>query len=78
MSWAQLLKRVFAIDITTCPHCGGPLTLIAAEKDNLLAAQLLLELDAKVNPKDNSGKTPFDYAESREMVVLLKEHGAVD
>ena len=29
MSWAQLLKRVFAIDITTCPQCGGPLTLLA-------------------------------------------------
>jgi len=23
LSWAQLLKRVFAIDITTCPQCGG-------------------------------------------------------
>ena len=23
MSWAQLLKRVFAIHITACPQCGG-------------------------------------------------------
>jgi hypothetical protein len=23
MSWAQRLKRVFSIDITTCAHCGG-------------------------------------------------------
>jgi len=30
MSWVQLLKRVFAIDITICPQCGGPLTIIAA------------------------------------------------
>ncbi len=29
MSWAQLLKRVFAIDMATCPHFGGPLTIIA-------------------------------------------------
>jgi hypothetical protein len=30
MSWAQLLKRVFEIDMATCPQYGGPLTLIAA------------------------------------------------
>ncbi len=33
MSWAQLLKRVFAIDITTCPQCRGPLTILAAIED---------------------------------------------
>ena len=25
LSWAQLLKRVFAIDMASCPYCGGPL-----------------------------------------------------
>ena len=25
MCWAQLLKRVFDIDIEQCPHCGGPI-----------------------------------------------------
>jgi len=34
MSWAQLLKRVFAIDITTYPQCGGPLTILAAIEDH--------------------------------------------
>ena len=29
MSWMQRLKRVFAIDIETCPHCGGTLRVIA-------------------------------------------------
>ncbi len=29
-SWAQLLKRVFEIDMTVCSECGGPLTIIAA------------------------------------------------
>jgi len=23
-------NRVFAIDMTTCPQCGGPLTILAA------------------------------------------------
>jgi hypothetical protein len=30
MSWAQRLKRVFAIDIETCPDCGGLLVLLCA------------------------------------------------
>ena len=29
MSWMQRLKRVFAIDIETCPDCGGKLRVIA-------------------------------------------------
>jgi hypothetical protein len=23
-TWAELLRRVFALDVLTCPHCGGP------------------------------------------------------
>jgi ankyrin repeat protein len=49
---------------------------VAAEHNNLYAAHLLLDLGAKVNPKDSSGKTPLDYAESREMIVILKDHWA--
>ena len=28
MSWAQRLKRVFSIDIETCPDCGGKLKVM--------------------------------------------------
>jgi hypothetical protein len=41
MSWAQLLKRVFAIDITTCPQCGGPLTILAAIEDPSMIIKIL-------------------------------------
>ena len=41
MSWAQLLKRVFAIDITTCPQCGGPLTILAAIEEPAVIAKIL-------------------------------------
>ena len=44
MSWAQLLKRVFAIDLTTCPQCGGPLTLIAAIEDPSVIVKILNHL----------------------------------
>ena len=30
LSWAQLLKRVFELDLEHCPHCGGELKIIAA------------------------------------------------
>ena len=33
ISWAALLARVFALDVTRCPVCGGHLRLIAALTD---------------------------------------------
>jgi hypothetical protein len=32
-SWAERLKRVFGIEITVCPHCGGRLRVIADVTD---------------------------------------------
>jgi hypothetical protein len=29
ISWARLLKRVFAIDSEQCPQCGGTLKILA-------------------------------------------------
>ncbi len=44
MSWAKLLKRVFAIDITICPQCGGTLTILAAIEDPTVIAKILTHL----------------------------------
>jgi hypothetical protein len=41
LSWARLLKRVFNIDIDHCPHCGGPLKIIAAEHPSVIAKILV-------------------------------------
>jgi hypothetical protein len=30
MTWAQRLKRVFGIDVTTCIHCGGAVRIVAS------------------------------------------------
>ena len=30
MTWAQRLKRVFNIDVTTCVHCGGAVRIVAS------------------------------------------------
>ncbi len=44
MSWAQWLKRVFEIDMAACPHCGGPLTIIATLEDPAVMAKILAHL----------------------------------
>ncbi len=51
---------------------------IAAERNHLFAARLLLKAGAKVMPRDKEGKTPLDLAESGEMIKLLKSHGATE
>jgi len=51
---------------------------IAAEHDNLAAAQILVENGATIMPHDNSGKTPLDYAESGAMIKFLKSRGATE
>jgi hypothetical protein len=33
MTWAQRLKRVFNIDVSVCPKCGGKARVIASIAD---------------------------------------------
>ena len=30
LSWSRLLARVFRVDVTQCPACGGKMKIIAA------------------------------------------------
>jgi hypothetical protein len=30
LGWAKLLKRLFNLDLTRCPHCGGQVSIVAA------------------------------------------------
>lgn len=47
MTWAQHLKRVFNIDIETCPTCGGAVRIIACIEDAAVIEKILTHLDAK-------------------------------
>ncbi len=47
MTWAQRLKRVFGIDIETCPVCGGAMRIIACIEDPAVIEKILAHLDAK-------------------------------
>ncbi|MGK0190502.1 MAG: hypothetical protein ACI9R3_006330 [Verrucomicrobiales bacterium] len=41
MNWMQRLLRVFAVDISTCPRCGGNVRVIAAITQPALSARIL-------------------------------------
>lgn len=44
LRWVQLLKRIFAIDMASCAHRGGPVTLIAAIGDLAVIPKILAPL----------------------------------
>ena len=47
MSWMQRLRRVFAIDIETCPDCGGRLRVIACVEEPALIRRILAHVRAR-------------------------------
>ena len=47
MTWAQRLKRVFNIDIDACPHCGGPVKVIACIEEQEVIDRILSHLREK-------------------------------
>jgi len=56
MTWAQRLKRVFAIDIEKCEKCGGPVRIIASIEDPDVIQKILkhLGLDQVGYPRNRS------------------------
>ena len=52
MTWAQRLKRVFNIDITTCEECGGAVKVITSIEDPAVIKQILAHLEKKAESKE--------------------------
>jgi hypothetical protein len=50
MSWAQRLKRVFAIDIEQCERCGGRVRIIATIEDPSVIRKILSHLGLQESP----------------------------
>jgi hypothetical protein len=50
IKWAQLLKRVFNIDIETCTRCGGKVKIIAAIEDPTVIKKILDHLGLNSTP----------------------------
>lgn len=56
--WAQRLKRVFAIDIGTCPDCGGKLRVIACIEDPPLIRKILEHVQCREALPDHVARGP--------------------
>jgi len=49
-TWAELLRRVFALDVLTCPHCGAPRRLIALLTAPPVVRKILAHLGHPTEP----------------------------
>jgi len=47
LTWAERLKRVFKIDVSSCSRCGGEVNIIACIEDPELTEKILTHLNAK-------------------------------
>jgi hypothetical protein len=52
LSWAELMRRVFAIDVLECPQCGAPMRILAAIHPPKATRAILecLELPSRAPP----------------------------
>jgi len=56
----QRLKRVFAIDIETCPECGSKLRVIACIEDPSLITKILEHPNRREALADGAPRAPPD------------------
>jgi hypothetical protein len=50
LPWADLLRRVFALDVLVCPKCLGPMTVIAYLTDPNVLCKILTHLGLPTEP----------------------------
>ena len=63
MTWMQRLKRVFAIDIETCPKCGGKLGAIACIEDPDVIATILEHIRTREAAVPSQPRAPPRHAD---------------
>jgi hypothetical protein len=59
----QRLKRVFAIDIETCPDCGGKLRVIACIEEPTLIARILGHVQQRLESDNKLARAPPGHQE---------------
>ena len=64
-SWANILARVFEIDISKCVHCNGKMKIIALIKDPPVIKRILTNLGLSPIPP------PLAPARIRELFVSM-------
>jgi len=60
MNWMRRLKRVFQIDIETCPDCGGTLRVIACIEDPPLIRHILAHIQRHEALPQRMARAPPD------------------
>jgi hypothetical protein len=58
MTWAQRLKRVFKLDLTSCEGCGGQVRVLACIEDPLVIGQILAHLETQQAVLVGEGRRP--------------------
>jgi hypothetical protein len=58
MARVQRLKRIFEIDIETCPACGGAVRIIACIEDPVTIEKILAHLDVKAPESEGTRRPP--------------------
>lgn len=71
MSWMQRLRRVFAIDISTCARCGGKVRVIAAITQSALITRILKHRAAVDAPGAGARAPPGASAALAAALALL-------
>jgi len=64
LTWAERLKRVFDIDISVCPLCGGTVRVIADVTEPDVIQTILAHLKQRAPPGAMRRKTPFKGAQN--------------
>jgi hypothetical protein len=66
LAWADLLRRVFAVDILECPRCGGRMRLLAAIQPPDVTQAILdcLDLSSRAPPTAAAVPDPDAVEES--------------
>ena len=65
-SWADLLRRVYLIDVLTCPHCSGKRTVLAFLTEPIAIRRILdhlglpTEAPRVASARAPPGELPFD------------------
>ena len=72
----ELIKR--GAHVAARDSSGRTPLHIAAVRNHIAAARLLLESGSTVMPRDKKDRTPLEMAESGEMIKLFKQHGATE
>ena len=58
MTWAQRLRRVFRIDVETCPKCGGAVRIIACIDEQEVVEKILAHIVAWDLQPDTTERPP--------------------